>query len=157
MSETVIPCWSCSTSMTLDELRSADGYCPECQVDIDLAEYYPELAEEYDTLATRLAEAELERDSLAGKAVISPVAEGATTVRLSDTAEAFAGMPQVPATAMDFHGPMNGKKDRICVRRRIETRLQTIAASHLPDVETGYRELASLDGHAARLHKADVG
>ena len=58
MSEHTIQCWSCGTSTTLNEIRTADGYCPECEVEIDLAEYYPKLATDYAAL-------EAERDALA--------------------------------------------------------------------------------------------
>jgi chromosome segregation ATPase len=57
MSEHTIQCWSCGTRKTLDEILTADGYCPECEVEIDLAEYYPTLASDYDALVA-------ERDGL---------------------------------------------------------------------------------------------
>lgn len=50
MSEHIIQCWSCGASTTLNEIRTADGYCPECEAEIDLAEYYPRLAEAHDAL-----------------------------------------------------------------------------------------------------------
>ncbi|MBN7822452.1 hypothetical protein, partial [Bowmanella yangjiangensis] len=52
----VIQCWSCGTRKGLDEVREADGYCPECDVEIDLAEYYPKLAADYDALRTQVVE-----------------------------------------------------------------------------------------------------
>lgn len=59
MSEHTIQCWSCGTGATLNEIRTEDGYCPECEVEIDLAEYYPKLAEAHDALH---AEADALRD-----------------------------------------------------------------------------------------------
>jgi hypothetical protein len=39
VTEETIQCWSCGTQMTLEELSSNDGDCPECEVEIALAEY----------------------------------------------------------------------------------------------------------------------
>lgn len=73
MSEHTIQCWSCGTSTTLNEIRTADGYCPECEVEIDLAEYYPKLAADYDALH---AEAEALRVALLGIASANPAERG---------------------------------------------------------------------------------
>lgn len=76
MSEHTIQCWSCGTRKTLEEIRTADGYCPECEVEIDLAEYYPKLAGDYDALQSRLDEAEAnykreaKNDAIAYKAAL---------------------------------------------------------------------------------------
>lgn len=57
MSGHSIQCWSCGAQMTLGERSSADGYCPECDAEIDLAEYYPALAARCAELEAALAEA----------------------------------------------------------------------------------------------------
>lgn len=55
MSES-IQCWQCGTRMTLDELASSDGDCPECEVEVHLADYLSEALEANQRLAAELAE-----------------------------------------------------------------------------------------------------
>lgn len=35
----VIKCWSCQKSVTVDQVKAEDGYCPFCDCGIDLEEY----------------------------------------------------------------------------------------------------------------------
>lgn len=35
----VIKCWSCQKSVTVDQVKAEDGYCPLCDCGIDLEEY----------------------------------------------------------------------------------------------------------------------
>ena len=51
-----IQCWQCGTRMTLDELSSNDGDCPECEVEVHLADYLSEALEANQRLAAELAE-----------------------------------------------------------------------------------------------------
>lgn len=38
----VIKCWSCQKSVTVDQVKAEDGYCPFCDCGIDLEEYETE-------------------------------------------------------------------------------------------------------------------
>lgn len=38
----VIKCWSCQKSVTVDQVKAEDGYCPLCDCGIDLEEYETE-------------------------------------------------------------------------------------------------------------------
>lgn len=38
----VIKCWSCQKSVTVDQVKAGDGYCPLCDCGIDLEEYETE-------------------------------------------------------------------------------------------------------------------
>ncbi|POU76100.1 hypothetical protein C3370_03860 [Leclercia sp. LSNIH7] len=35
----VIKCWSCQKSVTVDQVKAEDGYCPLCDCGIDIEEY----------------------------------------------------------------------------------------------------------------------
>ena len=50
-----IQCWQCGTRMTLDELASNDGDCPECEVEIHLGEYLSEALDTNQRLEAELA------------------------------------------------------------------------------------------------------
>ncbi len=35
----IIPCWSCDEEIDVKAVAEADGYCPHCDVPIDLDDY----------------------------------------------------------------------------------------------------------------------
>ena len=77
-----IQCWQCGTRMTLDELSSNDGDCPECEVEVHLADYLSEALEANQRLAAELAELKAKMEGM----VLVPVEPTAEMV-----AAAFVG------------------------------------------------------------------
>lgn len=150
MSEHIIQCWSCGASTTLNEIRTADGYCPECEAEIDLAEYYPKLAEVHYALhaeaeALRAENGRLKRTVDAG--VENELEHVEERTRLRTKLEAARGLLEA-ARRIDReagqHGTANVSMGAFKALEHSIARLDALTATPAPEVqaEQGERQEA---------------
>ncbi|MCW1937569.1 hypothetical protein OMD46_16725 [Pseudomonas sp. MDMC_285] len=164
MSEHTIQCWSCGTSTTLNEARAADGYCPECEVEIDLAEYYPKLAEDHDALHAEAEALRAENERLRPLAEDRDQQYDMKVKARQQRDEMRAQMAAARGLLRDANWSMyssplcqSGVIERCCCRKCVHGRIDAfLTATPAPEVQAEQGERQEPIGRIGQSHGGTV-